>query len=719
MPALPSTSLLETVASRNATLESTVALTSNTTNGTNVENVLQVICAWPVSGQYGPGSRVLYYALVATCVFARKAEWLRNACLAAALVFPAVAAIHGIVLAAVHVDNAVDMDIYGAFQFCSIGILAAPLSVRISRTYFENPGRNIIFLWTGIVLAGLLSLTVEFFRTTTSPCTHDESGHPIPLGDYRNFPYDNVSCNLTCSVEKGPWSPLRKDATDEIYIIPAPNRLAFDAVTLLAAACCIPAVLSLVSMWNKILEINWKSKFGLAREDEMIEGTNGATVEGMSKVNSVVRLFLSTLEIPLLSAAVIAIIIFGEWNFFTPQVQYQTEPINSVGQWAPLVGTLLAALGSLYMLMAVDLEAVKKDANMKLSTHHCNCSRHHFNEDQNSNSPTRLGTSSSPDSEVAERTHNDNIIHSEHISIISCSMQDITNNGVRTSFPHSTTSPSPAPIRRSSSHSRNETPTDIAAAEEPRPPESDIGNRRKVYNALLSAAEYLGTASEDRFDYSEFKHGKATDFPEIPAEDKRNPNLSQVRKAYNQHHDEDESASIRPSRAGSFVGSISSASASASRCSMEGSPTMTRAISAPHAPPSRSSSPSPSTHGIGVGVRHSNTLPTGQSSFEVQPQTPEAVVSSSSTGQTRGRTRQRRDTLEVPVVHPGSSRTMQPPSPVVAVTTITNSQGSPAIVISHDLDTASIADIPALNPPMTQPAEPDQTPPQSNATLTL
>jgi hypothetical protein len=46
------------------------------------------------------------------------------------------------------------MDVYGAFQLCSIGILAAPLTVRLSRTYFYDPGRNVIFLWTGLVLAG-------------------------------------------------------------------------------------------------------------------------------------------------------------------------------------------------------------------------------------------------------------------------------------------------------------------------------------------------------------------------------------------------------------------------------------------------------------------------------------------------------------------------------------------------------------------------------------
>lgn len=46
-----------------------------------------------------------YYVLVATCVLGKNSEWLKGACLAAALLLPAVAALHGIVLAAVHVDG--------------------------------------------------------------------------------------------------------------------------------------------------------------------------------------------------------------------------------------------------------------------------------------------------------------------------------------------------------------------------------------------------------------------------------------------------------------------------------------------------------------------------------------------------------------------------------------------------------------------------------------
>ena len=57
------------------------------------------ICAYPLSGQYGPGTRYLYYGLVAVCIFARKHEWLREPCLAAALLFPALSSIHAIIMA--------------------------------------------------------------------------------------------------------------------------------------------------------------------------------------------------------------------------------------------------------------------------------------------------------------------------------------------------------------------------------------------------------------------------------------------------------------------------------------------------------------------------------------------------------------------------------------------------------------------------------------------
>ena len=245
------------------------------------------------------------------------------------------------------------MDIYGAFQLCALGILAAPLTARISRTYFNNPGRNIIFLWFGLILAGLLSLTVEFLRTTTHACSQTDSGTPLTHINQWNY---GDTCGLTCSETAGPFSPMRKDAANNIYVIPAPTAFTLGTATLLSAACCIPPVLSMVTMWNKILQINWKARFGPEPSPEAmhapIEGTNNATPMSVKAINSRIRAFLSVVEAPVFGAAILAVLIIGERNFFSTQVDYQTEPIASIGQWAPIVGTGLGVFGSLYVALA-------------------------------------------------------------------------------------------------------------------------------------------------------------------------------------------------------------------------------------------------------------------------------------------------------------------------------------------------------------------------------
>ena len=141
---------------------------------------------------------------------------------------------------------------------------------------------------------GLLSLTVEFYRAATVPCTEDPSGNPIP-SNLNTFLNNNFTCGLICSIANSPVSPIRLGSTNNIYVIPAPDGLTFGTATILAAACCIPSILLLVSMWVKILEMNWKARFGREDIDELnnatIEGTNGATVEKMKLINSAVKVF--------------------------------------------------------------------------------------------------------------------------------------------------------------------------------------------------------------------------------------------------------------------------------------------------------------------------------------------------------------------------------------------------------------------------------------------
>ncbi|KAL4780094.1 hypothetical protein BJX76DRAFT_364616 [Aspergillus varians] len=449
---------------------------------------LEVICAWPVSGQYGPGTRVLYYVLIAACLFARKEAWLTNACLAGALLFPAIAALHGIVLVAVHVDGAIDMDVYGVFQLCSIGILTAPLTARMSETYFKDPRRNIIFLWTGLVLAGLLSITVELFRIRSSPCTHDDEGNPIP--GISQFPYENAKCDLRCSPDHGPFSPIRVGSTNEIYVIPSPNKLSFGTATLLAAACCVPAIVSLLYFWSLILQETWNSRIeGVVksdRQDEPIEGTNGATVGQMLQINRLVRTVLSTVEAPVFAAAVLAILILGEENFFSRPVSYGTEPIASIGQWAPIVGAGFAIFGSLYLFLTAD--------DAKTTPPACKCTCHNRSP---ANSPTL-----SPNDPC-----------STAMTVI---------------------------------------PRPEIAHPRPSPPDiTDIGYRRGINRALMRLGMAISIAAHDRLHDSEFTQGPAQNFPEIPAEEQRNETLPQIRDQYKPKRDSNGNPSL--SRVGSRI----------------------------------------------------------------------------------------------------------------------------------------------------------------------
>lgn len=129
---------------------------------------------------------------------------------------------------------------------------------------------------------------------------------------------------------------MRIDAVNNIYVIPVPGTpLTTGTATLIAAACCIPAILLLVSMWNTILENNWRARFGRNDEDrldDIIEGTNAATLRKMRVVNKRIGSFLGIVEALVFGGAVVTILIIGEINFFSDQTKYQTEPIQSIGE---------------------------------------------------------------------------------------------------------------------------------------------------------------------------------------------------------------------------------------------------------------------------------------------------------------------------------------------------------------------------------------------------
>ncbi|EXJ92926.1 hypothetical protein A1O3_01482 [Capronia epimyces CBS 606.96] len=570
MPALSPALLGATLAGREA-----MATTANTTN-----EALHVVCAWPLSG-------------------------------------------------------ALDMDVYGAFQLCSVGVLAAPVTARMSHTYSHATGSNIIFFWTGLILAGLLSLTVEFFRTDASDCLHDDSGGPISPSASK-FQY-NSQCGLTCTIELGPHSPLRGGSANNIYVIPAPDRLTFGTAVLLASACCIPAILSLISMWNKVLEINGKNRFSdRNKEDELdepISGTNGATLKKMRAINSAISRFLEAVQIPMTGAAVLAIVITGERNFFSPQVLYQTEPIASIGQWAPIAGTALAVLGSLYVVLAVKWQAVKCEADPKAPVKQCTCGTEGH------------GLGLFPSLSITTAAGNAPVLHRG------------PSDGDGSALAQ--------PVRSADEPPLDQDPqNDVLEGQ-------DAGNRLKVANALNKIVRYIGTASHDRSDVWEWRNGLAGGYPLTPGEEFLD--AGRVRKII-KHDSQGRRAdgSVSPMHRAQSPSPRSLNGSMTSRNGLEGSSTTPRGASpqSPQSPdgvlPILSPTTSPTTE--------PGTVSTGRTLSE----------------STVTRPHQRRDTLQVPPTsfHSPTRETYSGPSSA----NMPEGQTSPTIVISPSLDTRFPAD---------------------------
>ena len=172
---------------------------------------------------------------------------------------------------------------------------------------------------------------------------------------------------------------------------------------------------------------------------------------------------------------IIAVLVIGERNFFSTQVDYQTEPIASIGralhpasdmsslltscrkgQWAPIVGTGLASFGSLYVALAA------KDPKDSSTL-----------DDQPPHGASRAPSDGSPPGSESPRRLMDD-------------------------------------LARTQTHATLE------------------GTRRTVAGWLTTVAEYVGTPQKKSYDDAGFRRGRAMRFPEIPGEGMRNPDLHQI-----------------------------------------------------------------------------------------------------------------------------------------------------------------------------------------------
>lgn len=237
------------------------------------------------------------------------------------------------------------------------------------------------------MIPGLLSLAVGFDRANPVPCL-DQYGHNSPFNGTISDNQESDICHQGCfglktGIRQDPQNPSQ-------YVLNMHRGITINTGLGLSVGFCVPAVLSMASIWLKLVREklpglatylpNWnsddsesQSNMAAASTDEIWRNEHITPEERHEdkKRNDVIRRGLGLVERVVFSAVIVAIVILGERNFWSVEMRAGVEPMSSVGvfiylitiltsffccvlttyfagQWAPIVGAIIGALGSWY-----------------------------------------------------------------------------------------------------------------------------------------------------------------------------------------------------------------------------------------------------------------------------------------------------------------------------------------------------------------------------------
>ncbi|KAJ7485278.1 hypothetical protein FB451DRAFT_1431094 [Mycena latifolia] len=287
-------------------------------NNTSDTDAVSVICAYPLSGQYGPGARFSLYILILACIVWRKTILVLNVGLGAVLLSGLVAAVHGVALGTV---SGLDFDVFGAAYICTLCLGLVPGLIILGAEFLRGATTTIVVGWYALMLAGEIGVTSALFRAQTrvpnvgliprSSLCVDAAGVNITRAA---FVLGETDCHLSCM--DIPTLPLRQGQS-AVYI-PSDHR-PIDIASFGSMAGIVLCLITMPVVYRTFRHESVTYWTGLLMGLLMIvEGPPGA----------------------------ITLAVLSETRvFWGPQVRYQVESMVAVGQWAPFVTAFFAFIG--------------------------------------------------------------------------------------------------------------------------------------------------------------------------------------------------------------------------------------------------------------------------------------------------------------------------------------------------------------------------------------
>jgi hypothetical protein len=343
-----------------------------------------VECVFPLSGQYGRAPRVLYYALILFVVGFRRQDWLTAGAAAACLIYGGTTAIHALLLApslalanpsiadgiVTHTNGsnifvkalATDLDTDAALAIVGTGFLIVIPMALWSAQFRHSGAVPILVLWIILMFVGMLCSMAVLYGVNgsgTGPllqhrfCTpgYNEafpfSGDPAPLV---NNNWNETVWNYFANSTMNPPSCIYPCLSTTYFLrqpgdlhvvkfveIEAPSPLYWGMYILAAVIwSCVPLTI-IFSITILVLRMR-----GHRSTSPSIPLHYRPLSLKLSGLNYLVRVlnFYGKVLIPFV------FVIFLFWAEWILSYDLQSEEMQLVGQWAPLVGAGLVLVAA-------------------------------------------------------------------------------------------------------------------------------------------------------------------------------------------------------------------------------------------------------------------------------------------------------------------------------------------------------------------------------------
>ena len=340
-------------------------------------------CVYPISGQYGTASRVLYYGLILFVIIFRRKNWLTAGAAATCMIYSGTAAIHTLVLApslgqavaTVPEGNvtlpdgwesnvstlATDLDTQATIAIVGASFMVAWPMATWSSQFHRSEAKPILTLWICLLVMGIIGHLTIIIRTKSyglpprpgirfcSPGYKDTlpfSGNPTTIiNDSWNdtvWTYFSANHNLSCFYLCLATTYFLRQQGDLHVVKFAPNK---GRSGLERAKNLVPPLI-----WGSIpiTALFSITTFILKLRGHPISTSDNVRRDPLGEPNSkTLKIFSWALNFYTETLIPTALVVFLSLVEVAMRFEMQSEEIQLVGQWAPLVGAALVLIAAL------------------------------------------------------------------------------------------------------------------------------------------------------------------------------------------------------------------------------------------------------------------------------------------------------------------------------------------------------------------------------------